>query len=535
MAEIISHNSNGPRPLPEPTTELVRNFYETPALTEEKGCQIGVPSEVGKAAFYYEKIRNAVDYQDEHLLLKNAIARIMRRKLTKKIESDKITEELVCELAWARYIKNDSLSQTKLTKISYLITKYKTIYKTTRSLKYHRSQIYDFLIGPISCEIEETIVSHQKEEALVDFAKKVIIKQVQIPSDNVDPRIQDIQLEIAIRRCLLKADTDRIEYRLLQCYFPKWSETHTIPEIGKNYDWLYDNIQSQLSHPLAEKVNKYIKKNGPPFQVIWGMIKDLKNAKEATELLQDERRVIDRIEGIARNNYTEAKRKVLRGVVRGIAFILLTKLVLALILELPYDLFFVGHINYLALGMNILIPPFLMLIAGIFIKVPGKENTMRLDNATRSVIYSGTLGSPPFSITRKKHSKLYFIFDTILGLVSIAILSSLVWLLVSIHFNIVSMLLFFFFLSIVSFLSVRIRGIARELEMKQPEENFWEISIGLLFLPFVRIGHWLSSRFSKYNVLIFILDFMIEAPLKTLIAVAESWIAFVREKREDLE
>ena len=39
-------------------------------------------SEVSSAlAFYYEKIRNIIDYQDEHLLRQSAIKRILNRRL----------------------------------------------------------------------------------------------------------------------------------------------------------------------------------------------------------------------------------------------------------------------------------------------------------------------------------------------------------------------------------------------------------------------------------------------------------------------
>ena len=41
--------------------------------------KIKVSEFISKMAFYYEKLRNTIDYKEEYLLRKNAILRILRR------------------------------------------------------------------------------------------------------------------------------------------------------------------------------------------------------------------------------------------------------------------------------------------------------------------------------------------------------------------------------------------------------------------------------------------------------------------------
>src|SRR3989339_1310893 len=80
--------------------------------------KIKVSDLVSKMAFYYEKIRNTVDYKEEHLLRKNAIERILRRQIViegvislKGLNSREIAQELLTELIRAAYLKNNTVEE----------------------------------------------------------------------------------------------------------------------------------------------------------------------------------------------------------------------------------------------------------------------------------------------------------------------------------------------------------------------------------------------------------------------------------------
>ncbi len=75
---------------------------------------------------------------------------------------------------------------------------------------------------------------------------------------------------------------------------------------------------------------------------------------------------------------------------------------------------------------------------------------------------------------------------------------------------------------------------ARELIIIDRREGFLNLLLDFLSLPIVRMGHWFSVKMSKINVFVFLLDFIIEAPLKIVLEVVEDWFSFVREKKEEV-
>ena len=81
---------------------------------------------------------------------------------------------------------------------------------------------------------------------------------------------------------------------------------------------------------------------------------------------------------------------------------------------------------------------------------------------------------------------------------------------------------------------MRLRSNAKELVMLSSKEGLLMILFDFFTLPVLRVGQWISRNTSKFNVLLFILDFIIEAPFKVLIEVAEEWVSFQRRKKEEI-
>ena len=110
----------------------------------------------------------------------------------------------------------------------------------------------------------------------------------------------------------------------------------------------------------------------------------------------------------------------------------------------------------------------------------------------------------------------------------------IIWGLQQLQFNVISMLLFLFFLSIVSFVGLRIRIITQELVVVSQRESAFSVLVDFFTLPIVSVGRWISERAPRINLFVFILDFLIEAPFKISIQFIEDWIAFMREKKEEI-
>src|SRR4029079_2914435 len=83
------------RPLSRAVAETLAAFSRPkPAAPDAGVATIEVHDTVSNVAWAYEKLRQAIDYQDEHLLRKNAIERMLKRRLVAGATADVIAEPL---------------------------------------------------------------------------------------------------------------------------------------------------------------------------------------------------------------------------------------------------------------------------------------------------------------------------------------------------------------------------------------------------------------------------------------------------------
>ena len=68
----------------------------------------------------------------------------------------------------------------------------------------------------------------------------------------------------------------------------------------------------------------------------------------------------------------------------------------------------------------------------------------------------------------------------------------------------------------------------------EPKENLLSFLWSFFYIPVISTGKWLSGKFASINIFVFVLDFIIEAPFKVFVAVAEEWTKYIRERRENI-
>jgi hypothetical protein len=209
-------------------------------------------------------------------------------------------------------------------------------------------------------------------------------------------------------------------------------------------------------------------------------------------------------------------------------------MIFGLALELPFDIF-VGKTNYIALVINLIFPPTLMFLLNAGIRIPDGENTRRILEKVDEYIYEEAV---PRIIEVGKRQKAKGVIERIfLGIYSIlfvGIFVFIVWGLNLLHFNPVSQAIFLFFLCVVSFFAFRVKSISRDYVYHEERTGFLSSLVDFIFLPVVKVGQWLSIQISRLNVLGFIFDFIIEAPLKAFLEVIEEWVRFVRVKKDEI-
>lgn len=123
--EVLELNDN--------TKKLFQIIYSEEKRKKEKlndnVPKIKVSELVSRLSFVYEKVRNAVDYDEDHLLRKNAIARILKRQVIiegviKEVDAQNLSHHLLTELIRGGYLPNNEIPERKIYEIGNLLDKY---------------------------------------------------------------------------------------------------------------------------------------------------------------------------------------------------------------------------------------------------------------------------------------------------------------------------------------------------------------------------------------------------------------------------
>ncbi len=156
---------------------------------DENIPRIKVSALISRLSFFYEKVRNVVDYDEDHLLRKNAIARILRRQIMiegvlKESGTEDIARHLLVELIRGSYLSNNKIPEAKIQEIAFLLDKYirlkdaavteinsklnlKTDLNKAKDLISEKNRLVRWLISLAACEIEENLAPNKIKQVTV--------------------------------------------------------------------------------------------------------------------------------------------------------------------------------------------------------------------------------------------------------------------------------------------------------------------------------------------------------------------------------
>ena len=523
----------------EPVKNLIASFFtkkKDGAATEEEG-KIHVDHFASRMAYVYEGMRNMVDYKEEHLLRRSAVERMLKRRIMLDQDKKKIADSLIRELIRARYLENNKLPESKIQDTQKIVDKYLYLIASQNFTKRRdRKKFTEWLLGIAACEIENELVSLKPVEAAVECMFQIIDGRLIIKNKKLDEATKKILLYIATHRALIKSDPPTIRYFLLRLAYPEWfsGKENDIRHITRNIRSIREEIEGYLDHKLSFQFRRLMKRHVPLFLILRDIIND--NPEETQTLLQNPADLQAEVERKCEEKYKTAKSTLRRAAVRSIIYIFLTKMLLALLLEIPADLYIIDKIDWTPIAINTAFPPFIMLLIALFTRVPGKKNTIKIVKGVYSIVYEDKQNTITYNV-RSSHARSTFlnvvfkIFYAISFSISFGVIGYALYYL---DFNIVSAIIFFLFLTLVSFFGYRVRENAREYVIPAKKVGVFRSMFDLYTLPILRAGRWISQEFAKINVFVFVFDFMIEAPFKLLIELLEQWFSFVREKKEEI-
>lgn len=501
--------------------------------------KLNVSQAVSFFALVYERVRNAVEYREDHLIRRAAIERIVTRRLALNPDGKHEAENVLRELLWARYYGNGALGGKELIDIQLIIDRYLYLNRkvVTGRPSDQRQFLSEYIIDLMTCEIEETLSPEiaDRFSSYIFFLYQVLRKKIRIEGLTEDQK--DAYFLAALERSFRKSDVPYQRYHLFTTFYkPIFQyEAKELEQFATKAPAIFKKIDETINNRYVDSLTRFTRKQLPPFLILFDIIKNKSSLAE--KVLSDKNELWKQVDEMCREKYQQLSVRVRNLGIRSFIYIFLTKMVFALILEVPVSRWLYNEVNMRSIAINSLFPPVLMLLIISFFRVPGEENTRNIFNRIVDIIDSNQAFETNVSYMPKKAIErrpiLIFGFTIFYSLTFIVTLSLIYEALLILEFNLISIAVFIFFVSLVSFFSYRVKQIVNEYRLSEKESALTPI-IDFFFMPVLSMGKFFSGGLARLNFMIFILDFLIEAPFKLIFEIVEEWITFVRKRKEEI-
>lgn len=512
---------------------LLISSFEREEIKSQTKNGINVNRFVSELATWYEKFRNAMDYREEEVVRRAAIERILKRRFIFGGNGEKIAPHLMRELLWARYFPESSISEDDVKKVAHTIDLYlelrKQLLVRQKEIKINVDKlIYQLL----SANLEVMLNKNKDIELISNFIFHLLRERITITDDTAETR--DIQIFIAVRRAFAKDDIAFLRFHLFEQYFGKVSQDN-IHKIAQDFAKGYGELERQINYSLKERIISYIKKQLPPFLILAGILRTQRG--NARSLISNSSEFQNSVFATAEARYKTISSKVRTAIIRSVIFILLTKFIFAFSVEATYDNIFLGGVMWNSLIINIVAPPFLMVIASLFIRTPDSNNTKRIYDKIQSILFTDkpeldralVLSLKP----ERKNPILNIVFTFLWWGAFIVSFGAIINVLNLLQFSIASQGIFIFFMAIISFFTYRISQTANSYTIPA-RQGFFTPILDFFFMPVIKVGRRFTEGLSQINIFIYVFDYLIETPFKEIFGFLEQWFFFLQTKREEM-
>lgn len=506
---------------------LVRNLETAEAqLQQPDGEKIHVSGVAGTLYFAYEQLRNIAEYTEQHLILRATIERFLKRHMQFTDNPKKLGSELVEELTQERYLKNDSITLHTVARIDEYIDYYIRLQQTLHNSLYHvgREETVRWTIQSASVAVEKllTLGSLVRTEAFINFAYAHCVNAVDY-ADFSDVPQEEFRVAVycATHRALIKSDLATTRAYYLNADPTRSQTVDAFIAANKQIDKWFDA-------PLTLKLTRIISRNGAPLRII----REVAQAQSSSGIISQPAKLATYIGAVTDEQYQKTYSRLVKSIIRTLVFVFITKALIGLFVEIPYDIWQHGKILMMPLLINMVFPPLYMATAIWVVKQPDGSNTTAIRQQIDRILYQ-TSNPLHYRIPKRDISRgMRFAFRIVYTLAYAASFGLAIWILWKLGFAPIHIAVFFLFFSAVSFFRFRLIQASRELDVNDRRESIFDIIADFFYTPFIKLGEWLSARYRRINVITVILDLIIEMPLKTTLRILQEWVRFMRDKRE---
>ena len=503
-----------------------RSQKEARELSRAHASRVHVVGAGATLTAAYEQLRNAAEYTEEHVLLQRAIRRFYRRLFMLRDEKRVAGsgEELIIELTQAGYLANDSVSEEDVQSISAWANKYYVAFTEltrTKGVSYGQAEQWTYEL--LAVEVEWLLNDASQLQAFTQFAHAYFSESVDF-EQLLGARPADVEtsLYVALHRALLKSDDAVVRLGLLRRYRQSVDELESYITTNRQIDALFTS-------DTTEKLFRIVDRRGAPLRVLRHLIDENPGSETTFENREQFLLAFEKQIGI---DYESINRRVNHGIIKSVIFLIITKFLIGLAIEIPYDYLVTGMILWLPLIINLFFPPIYMVLLRATMMLPGPANTSRLVEQADRMLYQT---EPAKQLSRRSGQEFGTGYNVAYGLLFVLVFGGVAYALWHyIGFELLHLAIFFVFLSAASFLGFRLSRMIREIESIETHQNGITLTRDFLYMPFVVVGRYLSDKYARINVVALMLDMLIELPLKTILRLVRQWAAFISAKKDQL-
>ncbi len=534
MLVVVNHTSQL-SPLGELIADSLTKIdtYESTIAAQRSKETIHIPTVGSRLSTAYEQLRNASEYAEDNLLRQRAIRRYLRRVLSfhEYGSTKQHAHELVTELTQAEYLPNNHLTQADIKAIATHIKRYyKAYWQYTKieTSSSKRLKFQEWVLDVLSVRCEQVLESNIRQLSFAHFAYTYLQPKVDIATlvrkEQINPVDYPLVLYMAIQRSLLKSDNASIRAALLDSYRQDISLIHNFEAFNLRLDALFESKTVAFA-------SRIISRNGATLRMIYSGFYT-QNAPISLLTLRSEDTLDYALRQHIEQEYADLNRRLDKGIMRSIVFLLITKSIIGLGVEVPYDILVEGHILWLPLILNLFFPVIYIIVSRSTLSTPTLRNTDAIVEHTKDIFYSANDSAAyPIKVPRAKSSAG---FNVLYASMFVAVFVGLSYLLMLLQFNIVQGVIFFIFLSTASFLAFRLSNQVREVEALTLSQGSLSLLRDVIYMPFIYVGQQISYRYSRVNIIALILDIVIELPLKTVLRLTRQWTQFLNSKKDEM-
>src|SRR5581483_6783288 len=240
-------------------------LYRTPAPQPTRPeDDITVSPATRRIAFAYERFRNTLEPDEEDILRRNAIWRILTRRLDDHRAALPTATALLQELLRGSYLK--TITRPQAERVAQEIER-------TCSLKGRLSpELYAWFLRLIAVSIDRELFTRQQDEALVHLMYHDTYQRTVWLDELVAEADRPQQLYVGCHRALFAADDYEISYHYFLNAFPWWKEAAWAgaeqTEVATRLPGFARDVERILQHPNRQRILYLLRSAAVPYRVL---------------------------------------------------------------------------------------------------------------------------------------------------------------------------------------------------------------------------------------------------------------------------